>query len=126
MLQKHGLAPRCVRLLLALEADQPCPQEQLARSLALAAPSIVGDLDEMHTHDLILRERNPADRRAYVLRLSPSGQRYLADALAVEHAAQRALEQALGRAEVHELNHLLTDLASAPTGNRQPARQPGC
>ncbi|WP_158894641.1 MarR family winged helix-turn-helix transcriptional regulator [Amycolatopsis anabasis] len=111
-LREHGLAPRCVRLLLALEADQPCTQEQLARSLTLAAPSIVGDLDELHGNDLILRERNPADRRAYVLRLSPSGQRYLADALAAEHAGQRTLEHELGRAEVHELNSLLTEIAS--------------
>lgn len=125
-LQDHGLAPRCVRLLLALEAGQPCTQEQLARSLALTAPSIVGDLDELHTHDLILRERNPADRRAYVLRLSPSGQRYLVEALAAEHASQGALEHELGRAEVHELNTLLTKIAAAFTGNRQPARWPGC
>jgi DNA-binding MarR family transcriptional regulator len=111
-LREHGLAPRCVRLLLTLDTEQPCTQEHLARSLALASPSIVGDLDELHTNGLILRERNPADRRAYVLWLSPAGRRYLAEALSAEDASQRALEREFGRAEVRELNSLLAAIAT--------------
>ncbi|WP_329522071.1 MarR family winged helix-turn-helix transcriptional regulator [Spirillospora sp. NBC_01491] len=105
-----GLEPRCVRMLMTLESAQPCTQERLAAGMGVTAPTIVQAIDDYHSAGLILRDRNPADRREHVLRLSPRGDDYLAQALAAEDGAQRDLAGGLGRAGTAELNALLTAL----------------
>jgi DNA-binding MarR family transcriptional regulator len=102
-----GLEPRCVGMLVALDSAQPCTQERLAERMGVTGPTIVSAVDELHSAGLIYRDRNPADRRAHVLRLTPGGEEYLAAALKAEDGAQRDLSTALGPAETAELNTLL-------------------
>lgn len=106
----HGVTPRCVRMLVALDAAQPCTQERLANAMSLAPPSIVAALDELRANGLMLTESNPDDRREHVLRLSENGDRYLAEALRAEHTAQQQLADELGAPDTEELNSLLTAL----------------
>lgn len=108
----RGMKPRCVRMLVALDATQPCTQERLAGAMSVAAPTIVGALDELHVNGLIERNRNPSDRREHVLRLSTDGRRYLADALHAEDAEQEHLADRLGAEETEELNTLLAALVA--------------
>ncbi|MDR0342905.1 MAG: MarR family transcriptional regulator [Nocardiopsaceae bacterium] len=109
-LRGRGIKPRCVRMLVALDAAQPCTQERLARAMSLAPPTIVSALDELRADGLMLSARNPDDRREHVLRLSEDGKHYLADALLAERAAQHQLAEMLGTGETGELNALLTAL----------------
>lgn len=109
-LRECGIKPRCVRMLVALDAAQPCTQERLANAMSLAPPTIVGALDELRADGLMLSERNPDDRREVVLRLSEDGTRYLADALRAEGAAQQQLAETFGSKEIEELNSLLAML----------------
>jgi DNA-binding MarR family transcriptional regulator len=102
-----GLEPRCVGMLVALDSAQPCTQERLAERMGVTGPTIVPAVDELHSAGLIHRDRNPADRRAHVLRLTPGGEEYLGAALTAEDSAQRDLAAALGPAETAELNALL-------------------
>lgn len=102
-----GLEPRCVGMLVALDSTQPCTQERLAERMGVTGPTIVPAVDELHSAGLILRDRNPLDRRAHVLRLTPGGEEYLGAALTAEDSAQRELAAALGPAETAELNALL-------------------
>lgn len=53
---------------LTLIADNPgLRQAQLAEALAIERPNLVVIIDELEARDLIRRERDPADRRAYAL-----------------------------------------------------------
>jgi DNA-binding MarR family transcriptional regulator len=113
-LTSRGMKARCVRMLVALDAAAPCTQERLAARMSVTAPTIVGALDELHVNGLIERERNPEDRREHVLRLSPNGHRYLADALHAEDTAQEQLTGLLGTEETLELNSLLATLVANP------------
>ena len=113
-LTEQGIKPRCVRMLVALDAAQPCTQERLANAMSLAAPSIVAALDELRVNGLMLSDRNPSDRREQVLRLSGDGRRYLGDALRAEHAAQHRLAKTVGAAEIDELNTLLSKVCGGP------------
>jgi len=107
VLRDGGMEPRCVRMLVALDVSQPCTQERLAKSMSLAAPSIVTALDELDANGLMTRTRNRDDRREQVLRLSAGGERYLADALQAESIAQSLLADELGVGDTARLNELL-------------------
>lgn len=112
-LRAQGIEPWCVGMLVALDSVQPCTQERLAGCMGVSSPTIVQSIDDLHTAGLISRDRNPADRREHVLRLTAKGQEYLAEALKAEDNAQRALAERLGQAETAELNELLTTLVGA-------------
>lgn len=107
-MRRIGLEPRCVGMLVALDSAQPCTQERLAGCIGVTGPTIVTAIDEMHSAGLIHRDRNPADRRAHVLRLTPDGEEYLMTALRAEDSTQAELAAALGAAEVTQLNALLS------------------
>jgi DNA-binding MarR family transcriptional regulator len=97
-------------MLIALDSAQPCTQERLAACMCVTSPAIMPGIDDLHSAGLVLRDRNQADRREHVLRLSGKGQDYLTEALKAEDAAQHDLASELGQAETAELNTLLTSL----------------
>jgi DNA-binding MarR family transcriptional regulator len=112
-MRAHGIEPRCAAMLATLDSAQPCTQERLAARMGVTSPTIVQAIDDFHAAGLILRDRNPADRREHVLQLTTAGERYLAAALKAEDSAQRELTRLLGDADVTELNALLTAFVSA-------------
>jgi len=66
---------------LAVVADiGPRSQQQVAQALGMTPPVVVPIVDELEARDLLRRERNPEDRRSYALRLTPAGERTLAEA----------------------------------------------
>jgi DNA-binding MarR family transcriptional regulator len=111
-MRRLGLEPRCVRMLVPLDSAQPCTQEHLAALLGVTSPTIIAAIDELHASGLILRGRNPADRREHQLTLTPGGEAYLGKALQAEDHAQDRLASLLGTAETTELNDLLTRIAT--------------
>jgi DNA-binding MarR family transcriptional regulator len=80
--------------------------------MGVTSPTIVQAIDDFHAAGLILRDRNPADRREHMLRLTPTGEHYIAEALKAEDSAQREVADLLGDAETAELNALLTAVIS--------------
>lgn len=111
-MRRAGLEPRCVRMLVPLDSAQPCTQEHLASLLGVTSPTIIAAIDELHASGLILRNRNPADRREHQLSLTPGGEAYLGQALQAEDLVQHQLASLLGDAETAELNDLLTRIAT--------------
>lgn len=109
-LVEAGLKPRCVAMLVTLDSAQPCTQEQLAGVMGVTSPTIVASVDELHASGLILRDRNPADRREHVLRLTRDGEVYLASAMTAEDGAQQGLADQVGAAWIAELNLLLSTM----------------
>jgi DNA-binding MarR family transcriptional regulator len=66
----------------------------------------------LENRGLISRERNPDDRREYLLRLTPEGRQQLAAARAIVDQAHQRLARQIGNAELGELNALLTKITT--------------
>jgi DNA-binding MarR family transcriptional regulator len=75
-----GIEVRHFGAMAVTSAVGPCSQQQVARSLGVTPPVIVPIVDELEALELVRRERNPADRRSYALRLTPKGERTLKQA----------------------------------------------
>jgi DNA-binding MarR family transcriptional regulator len=75
-----GIEIRHFGALAVASAIGPCSQQQVAKSLGVTPPVVVPIVDELEALELVRRERNPADRRSYSLRLTPEGKRTLAEA----------------------------------------------
>lgn len=64
---------------LAVRRGAPSPTgRQIARSVALSAPTVVGILDNLEAKGLISRNRSRTDRRLVEITLTPAGERALA------------------------------------------------
>lgn len=113
VLSMLDLAPRHLGLLTALAAVEPCSQQRLAGCMGVTGPAIVQGLDELERDGLLLRERNPTDRREHMLRLTTKGRDQLAKAHQALDDTQRRLVDEVGEEETRELNTLLTALAMA-------------
>lgn len=79
-LRPLGIEARHFGALAVASALGPCSQQQVAKALGVTPPVVVPIVDELEALELIRRERNPADRRSYALRLTPAGERTLSEA----------------------------------------------
>ena len=112
-----GIEPRHFGSLRALRITGPIAQGGLAALLDVSGATAVQVVDQLERRGLVTRERDPADRRAYRLRLTPEAEPV------VERAAEVALEVGGGwlggprsrpyRDLVRLLQQLLTDAADA-------------
>ena len=75
-----GIEVRHFGAMAVASAIGPCSQHDVARALGVTPPVIVPIVDELEALELVRRERNPADRRSYALRLTPAGERTLVEA----------------------------------------------
>ncbi|MGI8336099.1 MarR family winged helix-turn-helix transcriptional regulator [Actinomadura scrupuli] len=111
-LRALGIEPRHFGTLTALAAAEPCSQQRLAARLGVSGPAIVQTVDDLHTAGLIVRDRNPADRREHVLRLTASGRAHLDRARDTLDGIQREVAALLGPSAAGELNALLIKLVT--------------
>jgi DNA-binding MarR family transcriptional regulator len=79
-LRPLGIEVRHFGAMAVASAVGPCSQQQVARALGVTPPVVVPIIDELEALELVRRERNSADRRSYALRLTPEGERTLAEA----------------------------------------------
>jgi MarR family transcriptional regulator, lower aerobic nicotinate degradation pathway regulator len=98
-------------LLTVLATEGPRSQQELAAWTRMDRTSMVALVDSLEERDLVRRERNPDDRRAYLLQLTPEGRRTQARALKLMHGAEQQLLGALSERERAELVKLLTKVA---------------
>lgn len=68
-----GVTPRAFGVLSNLAAAEGQTQQQLADALGMHRNNMVDLVDQMENAGWIRRERSSADRRAFALRLTPSG-----------------------------------------------------
>jgi DNA-binding MarR family transcriptional regulator len=73
LLQRHGLtAPQIAVLRELLQHGQMTPGE-LSEALHLSQPTMAGVLGRLEHKQLLCRERDPHDRRSFLIRLTPAG-----------------------------------------------------
>ncbi|MFC9763045.1 MarR family winged helix-turn-helix transcriptional regulator [Rhodococcus jostii] len=73
VLAEHGLTMWGYVVLLALDEHPLRTQAALAEAIGADKTRIIGVLDDLQDRGLIYRQRDPADRRARLLSLTPDG-----------------------------------------------------
>lgn len=100
----------------------------VAEALGVSLSFVVAETRRLQKKRLIAVQRDPADRRAMLASLSPSGERALARAAPVMCRVNDRLFAALSRAELLELGRLAAvvhaDSAAALADLRQDAAKP--
>jgi DNA-binding MarR family transcriptional regulator len=103
-----------------LKQAGPFSQQELGSALRINPSNLVGLLDALEGDGLIVRPRDPADRRRHVVELTAEGERRLAEAKLAVAAAEHDLLTPLTEAERARLNDFLERLArhTCTTGGR--------
>ncbi|MCW2914305.1 MAG: hypothetical protein JWN52_2373 [Actinomycetia bacterium] len=111
-LRNLRIEPRHFGALTTLAAAEPCSQQRLAGRMGVSGPAIVQTIDELDRAALIVRDRNPVDRREHVLRLTDQGRTHLAQARSALDEIQQEIADLLTEPGVTELNALLSKVAT--------------
>lgn len=118
-----GLHPRDFAVLGVLEEQDVLSQQDLAERLDINRTIVVKLIDRLAAAGYATRTRNPADRRTYMLSITPAGRRLLDE---IDHTAvtgENAFLRPLGVRERKELNRLLRELVPQ-ISSEVPAEQP--
>jgi DNA-binding MarR family transcriptional regulator len=98
----------------------PLSQQELGGALRINPSNLVGLLDDLEADGLIVRPRDPLDRRRHLVGLTPAGEKRLGHAKQAVEQAERDLLSPLTAAEQRELHEYLERLAghSCSPGSR--------
>jgi len=112
-LGKLGLDGREYTALAILDEDLPRSQLELAQLTGKAPAIVVGMVDALEEQGFAVRERDPADRRRSLVRITDKGRAALAKADALAAEAEQAILGGLDAQERAQL-HALLQRALAP------------
>jgi DNA-binding MarR family transcriptional regulator len=116
-LQPLDIEPRHFGTMRALRAAGPATQGQLARLLDVSPATVVQTIDHLEARGLVTRERDPSDRRAYRLHLTPEADRVLERAATI---GAELVPQWIGDAHGPDLRDLVRLLPLLLTGTEHP------
>jgi len=131
-LATRRLAPMglSVRLcgVLNLLAEGPISQQALGEQLGIDRTTIVELIDELEQQGVVVRRRNPSDRRSYALSLTPKGRAVQRRAARVFDGAADEFLDSLKPAErpvlVDMLRRLITSADERMEANRPQRSRP--
>ena len=107
-----GLASLHYAVLALLDEDPRETQAQIADALGYDRSLIVRLLDELEERELVIRKRDPGDRRRHVVKLTPAGRSRLVELRAIVQRLEDEFLAPLSAKEHETLHALLTKLAS--------------
>ncbi|WP_405058446.1 MarR family winged helix-turn-helix transcriptional regulator [Kribbella sp. NBC_01505] len=110
----HGLRGSHHAVLRVLAACGPVTQQDVAGRLYVDPSTIVDLIDHLEEQGLIVRERNPRDRRAYLVQVTDEGRTRLSVADATAASLQESLFVGLDPHDRDQLHELLGKLAALP------------
>jgi DNA-binding MarR family transcriptional regulator len=116
-----GLRPRHLIALKLLSEHGPASQQGLAEALSLDPSNVVGLLNELEERGLIVRRRDPADRRRHIVELSATGAGELCVAQARLSRVEDDLLAVLTAEERATLYRLLARAVEGVAGGTQAA-----
>ncbi|WP_131738158.1 MarR family winged helix-turn-helix transcriptional regulator [Actinomadura roseirufa] len=105
-----GITVRGLVVLLALPMYGPVNQRDLIGHIGIDKSTMVRLIDELEEAGLVSRERAPQDRRAYLIVLTPRGERVLAEARRLFEEANAHIFGSFTEAERRQLVDLLRRL----------------
>jgi MarR family transcriptional regulator for hemolysin len=94
-------------ILTNLKGDEWRTQHELARALRIEGPTLTRHLDGLEEEGLVVRRRDPHDRRAVSVELTEAGRAKHAEMLRAVQAFNRRLLAGLNDGEIDELRTLL-------------------
>jgi DNA-binding MarR family transcriptional regulator len=109
--------------VLNLLAQGPISQQALGQQLGIDRTTVVELIDELERQGIVVRRRNPSDRRSYALTLTPKGRGVQKRAARAFDAVSDEFLGALKPSERKALGNMLRRLIEAadermPAGNR--------
>ncbi len=104
--------PHEFAVLHALSESGPISQGQLGETLRVHASNLVAVIDGLEAEELVLRRRDPLDRRRYLIELTARGRRRLEQARQAAKQVEEDLLAPLGEAERRRLHSYLTRVAA--------------
>jgi DNA-binding MarR family transcriptional regulator len=107
------LHPRHFGMLSHLAANEGQSQQALSSALAIHRSAVVALVDDLESRGLAERRRDPRDRRAYTLYLTPPGRELLAELQHVAEEDEAELLTALKPSERSLLVSLLQRVAES-------------
>jgi len=122
-----GLASLHYAVLALLDEDPRETQAQIADALGYDRSLIVRLLDELEERELVIRKRDPEDRRRHVVKLTPAGRTRLVEMRAIVRRLEAEFLTPLSAEEQQTLHTLLAKLARHHDPRcilRGPAPQP--
>jgi DNA-binding MarR family transcriptional regulator len=96
-----------------LAANEGQSQQALSRALGIHRSAVVALVDDLEQRGLAERRRDPDDRRAYTLYLTPQGRELLAELQRVAEEDEAELLTALNASERSQLISLLQRVAES-------------
>src|SRR5262245_35903304 len=112
VLANVNLDPRQFGVLNVIALNEGKSQQALAEPLRIPPSRMVAIVDELEDRKLVERRRNPDDRRAYALYLTPSGKTVLGDARRLAMDNEREFTAPLEQGDREQLLGLLRRLAA--------------
>ena len=112
-LARLGLHPRQFGMLSHLAASEGQSQQALSNALGIHRSAVVALVDDLEHRGLAERRRDPVDRRAYTLYLTPAGREVLAGLERIADEQEGELMTALDASERSQLNSLLQRVAES-------------
>jgi MarR family transcriptional regulator, lower aerobic nicotinate degradation pathway regulator len=107
-----GLSPFHYAVLALLEEDARETQAAIADALGYDRSHIVRLLDELEERNLVMRKRDPEDRRRHVVKMTPEGKKMLAKLRAIMREIEEEFLAPLDAGERAALQALLSRLAA--------------
>lgn len=107
------LHPRHFGMLSHLAVSEGCSQQALGDALGVHRSALVALVDDLEQRGLAQRRRDPHDRRAYALYLTPRGRELLADLERIADDRESELLGALSATERSRLVSLLQRIAES-------------
>lgn len=115
------MRPHEFAVLDRLAEAGPLSQQALGQALRIHPSNLVALLDELESAGEIVRPRDPADRRRYLLELTPAGRDRLAGAKRATERVERDLLEPLTPGERAQLHAYLRRLTSHACSSRTRA-----
>jgi len=97
-------------VLSSLKGEQWRTQHELARAVGIEGPTLTRHLDGLERAGLVVRRRDPSDRRAVQVELTAAGHALHAQLLEAVIAFNRRLHAGLTKQEIDALRHALARL----------------
>ena len=108
-----GLGVKSVGALTVLQAEGPLSQRRLAERQGIDRTTMVAVVDELERLGAVERRKDPADRRANALHITPRGRRLLTRARTAVAGAEEAFLAPLPPAEQQRLRAALRRLVES-------------
>ena len=115
---ERGMRPSRFAMMVLIAQNPGVTQTALGRACGRDISTLTTALDDLVRQDLVLRRRDPADRRRYGLDLTEKGRRALTRLMRVAEQHDRRLDDLVGEANKPLLIELLRRIVSGLEENR--------